>query len=513
MDKNSENKTNIFYLIIVALFIVVSTIYFGATIYSPFSDIGRELYIPEQINKGLTLYKDLFNVYPPLSYIINSILTKLLGNNISIFLLFGCLSTILTTVPIYLLTKKFTNKHIAFIVSLFICSSCSFYTSISNWILPYSYGITYALCSIMWSFYNLKKYEETNENKFLYYSSILVGLSLCFKLEFIGFLLIFFLIMILKKTNIKIGIKALSFLFVFPLITLAILLIQNCSINDLTTGAKYIINLTQSETVRFFYEYSGISLSKNTITRTFYTILNPNLRTLFYPITYICFIFLIITIVKKDYKIALLLFTGLILSLKSLGGISFEIYGTYFFPLLFIGIITYLYKNPNKYKSTIIYVICLCLFICYTTNNIKKINNLAKIKTEKGTIKIPSIYENSTKDILKYITTKTQTDDRILILAEGTLINYLTGCKSENYLYYLIPPNNDIFGKKFIEKKLLSEDIDIIITTNIQYPWYNEKSFITGWGKEYIKVIETKYQLQETIGNNLQFNIYKRDII
>ena len=126
MDKNSENKTNIFYLIIVALFIVVSTIYFGATIYSPFSDIGRELYIPEQINKGLTLYKDLFNVYPPLSYIINSILTKLLGNNISIFLLFGCLSTILTTVPIYLLTKKFTNKHIAFIVSLFICSSCSF---------------------------------------------------------------------------------------------------------------------------------------------------------------------------------------------------------------------------------------------------------------------------------------------------------------------------------------------------------------------------------------------------
>ena len=196
-----------------------------------------------------------------------------------------------------------------------------------------------------------------------------------------------------------------------------------------------------------------------------------------------------------------------------MGGISFEIYGTYFFPLLFIGIITYLYKNPNKYKSTIIYVICLCLFICYTTNNIKKINNLAKIKTEKGTIKIPSIYENSTKDILKYITTKTQTDDRILILAEGTLINYLTGCKSENYLYYLIPPNNDIFGKKFIEKKLLSEDIDIIITTNIQYPWYNEKSFITGWGKEYIKVIETKYQLQETIGNNLQFNIYKRDII
>ena len=37
--------------------------------------------------------------------------------------------------------------------------------------------------------------------------------------------------------------------------------------------------------------------------------------------------------------------------------------------------------------------------------------------------------------------------------------------------------------------------MDYIITTNIQYPWFNEKSFMTGWGKEYLKTIEKKYLL------------------
>ncbi len=513
MDTNTDKRINILYLVIVVLFIVLSTIYVGATIYSPYSDIGRELYIPDQINNKFVLYKDIFNVYPPLSYIINALLTKVIGNSLNTYLLLGTISTILTIIPIYLLTKKYSNKHLAFIVSLFICSSCAFFTSISNWILPYSYGITYALCSIIWSFYNLIKFDETNKYKYLYYSSILAGLSICFKLEFISFLLILFLMIIIKKISIKKAIKAGLFISIFPLISFVVLLIQNCSINDLTTATKYIINLTQSESVKFFYEYSGITLSKSSITRTFYSILNPNLRTLFYPITYVCFILLIITIIRKDFKTSFILFSGLILSLKTLGGISLEIYGTYFLPLLFIGIIAYLYKNPNKYKTIIIYLICLGLFISYEANNIKNINNLVNIETSKGSIKIPAIYKNSTNELIAYITKNTEENEKILILAEGTLINYLTERNSDNDLYYLIPPNNDIFGNKYIENKLLTNNIDVIITTNIQYPWYNEKSFTTGWGKEYIQTLEKRYKLEKIIGNNLQFYIYKRDII
>ena len=329
MDINLEKRINILYIIIIVLFMVVYTINFGATIYSPYSDIGRELYVPEQISNGLVLYKDILNVYPPLAYILNSCLTKLAENNLSTYLFLGLFSSILTIIPIYLITKIYTNKHIAFITSLFICSSCTFFPSISNWILPYSYGIVYALSAIVWSFYNLIKFEETNENKYLYFSSLLAGLSLCFKYEYLAFILVIILMIIIKKTNIRTTLKSILLFLVFPLLSLIILFIQKCSISNLIIAFNYIISLTKSQSANFFYNFAGIRPDIISFQNNFIYFINQDLRFLFYPITYICAVCLILSLIKKEYKISLLLLTGLLLSIKSIGGISLEIYGTY----------------------------------------------------------------------------------------------------------------------------------------------------------------------------------------
>ena len=67
-----KNKIDLGYLLLFLIFFIFSFLSFGMNVYSPFSDIGRELYIPQQILNGEVLYKDIFNVYPPLSYLLNA---------------------------------------------------------------------------------------------------------------------------------------------------------------------------------------------------------------------------------------------------------------------------------------------------------------------------------------------------------------------------------------------------------------------------------------------------------
>ena len=64
-----------------------------------FVDCGREAYIPMQILKGEVLYKDIFNIYAPLSYLFNAFLFKLFGENLQVlyfagFITFGSILTL-----------------------------------------------------------------------------------------------------------------------------------------------------------------------------------------------------------------------------------------------------------------------------------------------------------------------------------------------------------------------------------------------------------------------------------
>ena len=502
-------KIDMLYIFILLTICIVCFFIFGTNIYSPYSDIGRELYIVEQVKNGDVLYKDIFNVYFPMGYWINAIIIKIFGSSFNTYYGIGTILTILTILPVYLITKLYTNKHIAFTASLFIVVSCAFYPSISNWITPYSYSIMYALCATIWSTYFLVKFIK-NKNKIdLYYSSILIGLGITFKYEFILLALFILLISLYKKDFFKTFIAVIS----IPLIALTILFIQGCTFNDLLQALNYMIGISKSHSAKFFYQFAGITFSLDSFILSIYKSFHPQFRSIFGLICYINLIILVFTLIKKNYLVSLILFIGLITSIKSLGGISFEVYGTYFFPLLFIGLIITIYSKGGKIKTIILSIICLILTSCYFTYGIKEQIKYTKIQTSKGAISIPKVFKKSTIEIINYIEKNIKKDESILILPEGALINFITDNKSDNFLYYLIPPNTDIFDEEFINNKIKEKKIDYIITTNIQYPWYNEKSFMTGWGTKYLNLIQSEYKQYDVIGDNLKFYIFKHDII
>ena len=502
-----KNKTELFYILLLIVFVIIAFLFFGKNIYSPYSDIGRELYITEQVKNGAILYKDIFNVYSPLGYWVNALIVKLLGNQLNTFYYIGLSLSVLTIIPIFLISKAYTNKHLAFFIALFLVYSCTFYTSISNWITPYSYSIVYALCSTLWSFYFLHSYIDKKEKKYIYIASFLSGLSICFKYEFCGLYIFILCVAIYKKEFLK------TFLYsvIIPIICFLILLFQGCTLQTFQEAFIYMIGISKSDSTQYFYEYAKIAPTIENIKYSFMNILYQNFKSIFAPICIINFVLLIINLKRKNKSLALLLFVSLITSIKSLGGISFEIYGTYFFPLLFIALVSSLYKTEKKIRTIYLCIICFILTIFYFSFTVTETKKLTQINTQKGEMNIPIVFYNSTIEILDYL--KDTKNKNILIFPEGTIINYLTNTTSDDYLYYLIPPNNDIFDESFIKDKIKQGKMNYIITTNIQYPWFNEKSFMTGWGKEYIEIIKEEYKQEMIIGENLKFYVYKHDII
>ena len=74
MEKLKKYKFDIINYIILLAVTCVFFSFFWNSMGSFLVDTGREAYFTEGLIKGKILYKDLFNIYPPLSYQLNSII-------------------------------------------------------------------------------------------------------------------------------------------------------------------------------------------------------------------------------------------------------------------------------------------------------------------------------------------------------------------------------------------------------------------------------------------------------
>ena len=368
----------------------------------------------------------------------------------------------------------------------------------------------YASCAFLWSFYFLIKYLNGTNNKYIALSSLLIGLSIVCKYEFSAFIIVIFLCTVKNKTSFK----NLLYIFIFPVVCILILLFQKCTIEDLYQSAKLILTLAQSHSVKYLYYYVGFIPSIESIKNAFLSLLHPKYATLFNSLGYIILLIFIYSIkkYKRDFLFFILSTSAFLSGLKVIGNISLEIYGTYFLPLMLICLITFLYKKLLKEKSLVTVILCLILFISYACYDINQ-NKLTSLNTEKGTIKVPEVFYEVTNQTLNYINTSTNKDEKIIVIPESAILNFLTERQSNNKLYYLIPPNNELLTDKYIINELKTNPPEVILISNLRYNWYNQGSYTKTWGHNIYKYINEKYKLEKIIGNSVQFYVYRRVII
>ena len=155
-----ENK----YLILLWVLCIAGLVIFCGHYSNILIDFGREVYYPEQILEGKVLYKDLFNIYGPLSYQINAVLYKIFGAKLSTLYGAGWVCSILAVSGIYIIAQKFLSKFLSFCIGFFTISVCVATTCIFNFHFPYSWAVLYGLISFLFSLYFLLKYNDDKKS-------------------------------------------------------------------------------------------------------------------------------------------------------------------------------------------------------------------------------------------------------------------------------------------------------------------------------------------------------------
>ena len=217
-----------------------------------------------------------------------------------------------------------------------------------------------------------------------------------------------------------------------------------------------------------------------------------------------------------DKMFFVLFLSTIICSYKCILNISFNSYGTYFFPLLAICISIYLINYSTTRKrikiKVIIAIFMSVISILYCFSNIERssiVFSQEKLKTEKGVLapekeQIVTIYET-----VRYLINNTSMDDTILVLPEGAIINFLTDRISNNKFYYLIPPNIEIFQEEKIKNELENNLPDYIVIQPVSYYNFDETFFCESFGKRICSIIPEYYENIRTFGKEFQIAVYK----
>lgn len=513
-------------------------------------DCGREVYYPTQILLGKILYKDIFNIYGPFSYMFNAILFKIFGINLNVFYLTGCVCAFFITSLTYLIARRFLGEFLSFSICALIIFLGVFNTNIFNFIFPYSYAIVYGTVSVLLSIWLLLKYEENPEKTiYLYFSGLSAGLCVANKYEFLPFfLVIFYAAFKVKSLNLKqYGLLILSLLFI-PSVNFAILFIQGLRINDLIKTGIIINKMAHTQTLKYFYSKTGVFFHKSTIpfmsskiiiTTILLTLLSfamtrknkflMGLLTIISMYLIICntridsFMFLPILVVflfilnfkntRNNTKLMILTLSSILLDMKFFWGLLAFSYGSYWINLQLITAIALIidkFKNKKINQQIIsVYLITATIALSSISQNYLKEKPLF-LSTPKGNFYPEAYYIKSTETLMKYIQTNTKKTDTIVILPEGQLINFLTDRKSDDTYGSLIPLYVETFGEDNIIQHFKQTKPEYIIFNNWDNYVYYFRYICNDYALGFCSFVAQNYSREKVIDNDgFRYLIFK----
>ncbi|MDD3436202.1 MAG: hypothetical protein PHC64_03510 [Candidatus Gastranaerophilales bacterium] len=546
MDKINKDLK---YLILIWCIILASIFITYAHHGNILIDCGREVYYPQQILAGKILYKDLFNIYGPFAYMLNALLFKLFGINLNVLYLAGCVCSFLILTSVYLIAKRFLSKFLSFSIAVFTIAIGVFNLTLFNFIFPYSYAMLYGFVSFLISFLFLLKYLENSEkNFFLYLSCFFAGLCVINKYEFLPYLIPFiYAIFKIKPLRFKQYYFAFLYLLFMPIFCLGVLLLQDVTVNDLIKTALVIKKMMQTQTLKYFYLSQGVYFQSQTIPvliKHFFLTVIPfgffvwgfKLKSkfmssfimllatvlIFYWTTPAVFVFLPLLILilsilslktlKENEKLALLVLSGILISLKTFWGLTTLNYGVFFVSFLLIALFALISQRFNNdsffnQKAVGTYFIVLAIFIGLQGIFVLQEKNYP-VKTLRGIIYYYRDIGSATGELIDYISKNTTKSDKIVIFPEGLLINFLTDRKSDDYYNSLIPLYVETFGEEKLVEHFEKTKPEYIIFNSWDTKDYYFHYICNDYAYSFCGFVDENYTQEKLIENGFRYLIF-----
>ena len=505
-------------------------------------DSGREVYYPKRILEGAVLYKDLFNIYGPFAYLYNAFLFKFFGLNINVLYLSGVLTMSVIVACVYLLSRQFFDKFLAFSIASITIIIGGFSFHVFNYVFPYSFSMTYGMAFCLISIYLLIQFIRKN-NSFLYYlSTFFAGLAISNKYEFLPYCLIFIYIAFKNKLSIKQNIVSFVTLIIAPFILFEILFLQGLGLQDLIGNLKDIYAMSKTNTLNYFYSISGLTFQKQTLgllTRNFLMTIFPialiyngtyyidkskikayflyalavfftfklaSLETfIFLPL--VLFVLMCVFLKKQSQDVKVLSISAFLVSLKVFWATALNSYGVFFIPILLIATICFIKKDFKNFVSIYLVLVSIAFFV-YNLPTRKEITY--PIKTSMGKIYVTSLYKDTSNNIIKFINENTKPTDKILILPEGLFFNYLTNRVSDDYYNSYLPLYVETFGESRLINSLKNNKPDYIILHNFPTSDYYFKSMCNDYGFEICDFIKNEYSPKGLLYDSFTAYVFKK---
>ena len=537
--------TNQKFLILLWVLSIVGLFIFCGHYNNTLLDIGREIIYPEQILRGKVLYKDLFNIYGPFSYLWNAFLYKTISENILTLYLSGSLCSLGIVSGIYLLSRKFLSEFLSFSVSGFCIITGICAVHLFNYTLPYSFAMLYGTLGFIYSLLFLVKFKETNSNNFLYLASLLCGLSIACKYDFFLFGGLVFVIALQTK-NKRVILNSLTCLMFIPAISFIILVLQGLRPNDFVTALADVKSIISSKSLNYFYKVQGIYFSPVVI---FLWLVN------FFR-TGVCFvglvlgaklaekhkipgwilvgIFTVITFILASVPVfmflaplgLILLFVGnfrnklspettvLMLGALSVCAKSFWVmlplnYGNYVLPTLLVAVFAIIFCFVDKKYEKVFAIGLLAVGFSFLTTSFSdrlKLDN--PIATEKGVIYTLKSNAQATRELIKIL--KIRKIHKAYIYPEGLIVNFLTDTASDGYYNSLLPLYSESLGEERFIEAIEKNRPDAIVLSNQNMREYGVEYICSDYAFKICEYISENYVMSDNLNMGFGYMVFTR---
>ncbi|HEX9500542.1 MAG TPA: hypothetical protein VGA10_02700 [Thermoanaerobaculia bacterium] len=139
---------------LLALLIVIAGLAFVQSYQrwlDPIIDTGRDLYIPEQLLHGATLYRDIRYQYPPLAPYLLAVITSVIGHSLASYTAIGLFQSLAIAIALWVVGRRTAGPIAGFAAALFFValSFCGASTWGANFLFPYSYAATIGMAFLV----------------------------------------------------------------------------------------------------------------------------------------------------------------------------------------------------------------------------------------------------------------------------------------------------------------------------------------------------------------------------
>ena len=198
--------------------------------------------------------------------------------------------------------------------------------------------------------------------------------------------------------------------------------------------------------------------------------------------------------------------------IKSLFLLNTSQYGRYFLPFYMLCIVIvlvqyYFLKDSDINKRAVVLVLCALITanLCINIETFKYYSH--KIQTPHGTVYATEKDKKIFDYIINYVKQKTDKNDKIVVLRESSIINFLTDRKTDDFYNHFENISFYAFGEdKIISHYNKNKPDYFIIFTSLS----DNNAFCNGYGANTCRWIEKNYNLKQIIKSEPLILIFEK---